>query len=104
CCDVLHAHLCTFALHDALPISNPHVRELIDGEHVQMLVYGEKITCDVLIIRHPPILKDRQQYVPDVDAGCIRVIANQTPKKEYRSEEHTSELQSRFDIVCRLLL
>src|SRR5699024_11536557 len=22
----------------------------------------------------------------------------------YRSEEHTSELQSRFDIVCRLLL
>src|SRR5699024_11592689 len=23
---------------------------------------------------------------------------------EYRSEEHTSELQSRFDLVCRLLL
>src|SRR5207249_7052240 len=25
-------------------------------------------------------------------------------KSEYRSEEHTSELQSRFDLVCRLLL
>src|SRR5699024_7675968 len=25
-------------------------------------------------------------------------------KKESRSEEHTSELQSRFDLVCRLLL
>src|SRR5699024_9083891 len=24
--------------------------------------------------------------------------------KHYRSEEHTSELQSRFDLVCRLLL
>src|SRR5699024_11574203 len=23
--------------------------------------------------------------------------------KQYRSEEHTSELQSRFDLVCRLL-
>ncbi|HLR01819.1 MAG TPA: glycosyltransferase [Virgibacillus sp.] len=69
--------------------TNPHVRELIDGEHVQMLVYGEKITCDVLIIRHPPILKDRQQYVPDVDAGCIRVIANQTPKKEYSKTGET---------------
>src|SRR5699024_12122873 len=23
---------------------------------------------------------------------------------DYRSEEHTSELQSRFDLVCRLLL
>src|SRR5699024_12557705 len=25
-------------------------------------------------------------------------------KSNYRSEEHTSELQSRFDLVCRLLL
>src|SRR5207249_9046011 len=25
-------------------------------------------------------------------------------KRETRSEEHTSELQSRFDLVCRLLL
>src|SRR5438067_13509872 len=24
--------------------------------------------------------------------------------RDYRSEEHTSELQSRFDLVCRLLL
>src|SRR5437868_9556149 len=28
--------------------------------------------------------------------GCVR--------EECRSEEHTSELQSRFDLVCRLLL
>src|SRR6266513_2158581 len=26
------------------------------------------------------------------------------PVPQWRSEEHTSELQSRFDIVCRLLL
>src|SRR5207249_8502438 len=26
------------------------------------------------------------------------------PQSEIRSEEHTSELQSRFDLVCRLLL
>src|SRR5437868_8696948 len=26
------------------------------------------------------------------------------PEEERRSEEHTSELQSRFDLVCRLLL
>src|SRR5207249_12210365 len=28
----------------------------------------------------------------------------QTPPGTTRSEEHTSELQSRFDLVCRLLL
>src|SRR5207249_7717098 len=28
----------------------------------------------------------------------------QLPAQDQRSEEHTSELQSRFDLVCRLLL
>src|SRR6478672_12836346 len=27
-----------------------------------------------------------------------------TPRRRHRSEEHTSELQSRSDLVCRLLL
>src|SRR5699024_7087891 len=31
-------------------------------------------------------------------------LAKNTFAKNLRSEEHTSELQSRFDIVCRLLL
>src|SRR5699024_12304123 len=30
-------------------------------------------------------------------------VPEETPLREIRSEEHTSELQSRFDIVCRLL-
>src|SRR5207249_7888230 len=39
----------------------------------------------------------REVYIDGTDVG-------QTPIVEYRSEEHTSELQSRFDLVCRLLL
>src|SRR5699024_11264295 len=34
---------------------------------------------------------------------CTRTSSIRTPKIR-RSEEHTSELQSRFDLVCRLLL
>src|SRR5207249_8831796 len=30
--------------------------------------------------------------------------AGRHPRAQTRSEEHTSELQSRFDLVCRLLL
>ncbi|MFA9459185.1 glycosyltransferase, partial [Halalkalibacter sp. AB-rgal2] len=44
---------------------NPQVRELLDGDQVSMLVYGEKVSCDVLIVRHPPILEEWQKYVPD---------------------------------------
>src|SRR5699024_12599753 len=34
----------------------------------------------------------------------IHAFTEQFPEVSLRSEEHTSELQSRFDIVCRLLL
>src|SRR5699024_11559558 len=36
--------------------------------------------------------------------GCVRHHGNKLARNEERSEEHTSELQSRFDLVCRLLL
>src|SRR5699024_11869757 len=38
----------------------------------------------------------------DLDDSGAEV--GQLPGGEWRSEEHTSELQSRFDLVCRLLL
>ncbi|WP_236939117.1 glycosyltransferase [Evansella clarkii] len=62
---------------------NPKVRELIDGDQVSMVVYGEKVSCDVLIVRHPPILQEWQKYIPDVQAKNVRVIVNQPPKREY---------------------
>src|SRR5437868_10740249 len=37
-------------------------------------------------------------------AGCCRAAMPGTDRGGLRSEEHTSELQSRFDLVCRLLL
>src|SRR5207249_11823897 len=35
---------------------------------------------------------------------CSSLHMIQRASKDGRSEEHTSELQSRFDVVCRLLL
>src|SRR5207249_8672088 len=37
-----------------------------------------------------------------VEGRLVRLV--QRPDRHERSEEHTSELQSRFDLVCRLLL
>src|SRR5437868_8962216 len=40
-----------------------------------------------------------------VNEGQFRICCVKTPPdRKGRSEEHTSELQSRFDLVCRLLL
>jgi hypothetical protein len=59
------------------------VREVLDGDQVQMLVYGEKVSCDTLILKHPPILQEWQQFVPDVEAANVHVIVNQTPLRRY---------------------
>src|SRR5437868_7703184 len=40
---------------------------------------------------------------PSRGAG-VRDPSRHTRRGRHRSEEHTSELQSRFDLVCRLLL
>ncbi|WP_067841022.1 glycosyltransferase [Amphibacillus sediminis] len=62
---------------------NPNIRKMIDGEQVQFVCYGEQVTCDLLIVRHPPILKDQQKYIPNIEAEHVKVIINQTPKREY---------------------
>src|SRR5207247_4081226 len=41
-----------------------------------------------------------QIYIGDTHVGGFEELA----ALEHRSEEHTSELQSRVDLVCRLLL
>lgn len=59
------------------------VREMIDGDLVQSLVYGENVTCDLLIVRYPPILQYKQQFLPSIDAKQIKVIINQPPMSDY---------------------
>src|SRR5699024_11284136 len=44
-------------------------------------------------------------WIPPVDSPKSKFCASiSSMDKPCRSEEHTSELQSRFDLVCRLLL
>lgn len=66
---------------------NPKIRELIDDDLVEMIVYGQKVTCEALVVKYPPVLQHRQEYIPEVHAGKIFVIMNQTPYKEYDIKE-----------------
>src|SRR5258707_7852313 len=51
-----------------------------------------------LEIQNPPVLAPQQQTPPSAEAQA------QSMREGFRSEEHTSELQSRQYLVCRLLL
>lgn len=62
---------------------NPAIAGLIDGEHVDLVVYGERIECDLLVVRLPWVLEEWQEYVPQITAKNVRVIVNQPPKRDY---------------------
>src|SRR6266513_3386918 len=59
--------------------------------------------------RHIEVLGGGTISTPTFEVGADRIVAmlptrHVTASGSVRSEEHTSELQSRFDLVCRLLL
>ena len=52
-----------------------------------------------------PMVAAARGGIPEFVEGLLGSRLIQTPERpESRSEEHTSELQSRSDLVCRLLL
>src|SRR5207249_10035095 len=62
------------------------------------------------LLRHPQRIRAQLQTVGDRPSGPLAarpgapLRAHRGEHLPGRSEEHTSELQSRFDLVCRLLL
>ncbi|WP_110665717.1 glycosyltransferase [Salinicola halophilus] len=68
---------------------NENIRRLVDGELVSFVVQGETVTCDHLVIRHPPVVQRLQDRIPNVQAKRISVIVNQPPKREYSETGET---------------
>src|SRR5207249_6206425 len=56
------------------------------------------------LLQAPQAGHHRVKKVEQQQAGILIVEQLPVPGAVPRSEEHTSELQSRFDLVCRLLL
>src|SRR2546422_3652343 len=56
-------------------------------------------------VRRPRPATSRQSSVrSETDDQTITLLASPVAHRDVRSEEHTSELQSRLHLVCRLLL
>src|SRR2546422_6469371 len=55
-------------------------------------------------IRHALLFAEREQLSVAVIGGGNNLLVRDRGVRGVRSEEHTSELQSRLHLVCRLLL
>src|SRR3712207_7650703 len=88
--DPATTELYTLSLHDALPTSSTSL--VVGAEAAIRPVSASTPRCG---FRH-----DRRVFVP-----CFSTSHSPAPRSlSPRSEEHTSELQSRQYLVCRLLL
>src|SRR5207247_10876788 len=96
-CDSLTSQIYTLSLHDALPISVPEYGNAL-REDVRGMVIG--VPRDFIALcrekTSPEILQMVDEAIGELESFGARI--------QNRSEEHTSELQSRVDLVCRLLL
>src|SRR5690606_40938631 len=90
----------TLSLHDALPI-------LIDAKAPNE-AYREAATATDETVRAAKLMEHATKVRTHIDAlGAKNYWEQFQPSPEFevlRSEEHTSELQSRENLVCRLLL
>src|SRR5699024_11544378 len=87
----------TLSLHDALPISL--------GKGMSSEYANENAYDAIQIHGGSGYMKDYKCERLYRDARITNIYEGTTQLQVVaRSEEHTSELQSRFDLVCRLLL
>src|SRR5207237_9251226 len=75
----------TLSLHDALPISHGERPQDVGAEPV-------------------PAVARREEFVRRRRVQSCERIVSEPDVDHHRSEEHTSELQSHLNLVCRLLL
>src|SRR3712207_7828929 len=96
--DTATTEIYTLSLHDALPISLPALRGYVGAK--------PSVTRAYLRRNLLPAVKARAEPISVGTALRDREGAGQKRRHDGtgRSEEHTSELQSRQYLVCRLLL
>ncbi|MFA1821451.1 glycosyltransferase family 2 protein [Virgibacillus oceani] len=72
----------------------PEIREMIDGQNVQMVVYGEKVKTPQLMIINPLVLEEKQKYIPEINADQVSIVMAETPNQLIKHYEQ--QLQSYF--------
>src|SRR2546428_10241638 len=65
---------------------------------------SDRPSWDFKRLRGGFLVQERFRPSRAMDEAAWKVVTRRAPTTDERSEEHTSELQSRSDLVCRLLL
>src|SRR5207249_12067118 len=99
-----HSEIYALSLHDALPISGLSVGARVAA--ISRARDGAAIEAPLVAQRGRAGGSDGEGRIAAlIDGLALRLGGDgrgRVHRQDRRSEEHTSELQSRFDLVCRL--
>src|SRR5699024_3422794 len=92
---------------------NPRINKLLNNLDVPLLILDRQIEChtaDFIFSDYYNGIRTATEHLISQGhkniafiTGSLNIYPSREGIRGYRSEEHTSELQSRFDLVCRLL-
>lgn len=68
-----------FSLDKAGRPLNPKVIEVVDNDQVRFVHWSDRITCDLMIIRHPKVCERIIEDLPHIRAAHTMLVVNQTP-------------------------
>ena len=83
------AGLRTGLLHNPFPTqkagrpTNPKFNRLVDNDLVRYVSPGDRVTCDLMIIRHPRSVELLRDDLPQIEAKRVLLVINQTPCRYY---------------------
>src|SRR5690606_40464758 len=95
--------LSPLSLHDALPICE-RVASGEDGADAEARAKAEAAAEAARKAREEAEEQERARRAVEAEVAEINRLMTEARRPKPRSEEHTSELQSRENLVCRLLL
>src|SRR5207248_7548500 len=90
-------HIFTLSLHDALPIFPTIAQRIADQRELDLF---RQASTEPESLKRLEALREWESAYPNSEFRRVRRLYFAVA----RSEEHTSELQSPYDLVCRLLL
>ncbi|WP_080872487.1 glycosyltransferase family 2 protein [Oceanobacillus timonensis] len=72
------------------------VREHIDGDRLQMLVYGEKIAARKVVCINPAIYQYQQKYLPHLTTDELQVVLTASPDNEESLNNAAGHMENYF--------
>src|SRR5690606_40082728 len=94
----------SLSLHDALPISEISAHDAplyVRGENGQWTRNPNSRTIDITRLNFEPKPFDQSKYFSEISTVKPSKSSQSVKDIPGRSEEHTTELQSRENLVCR---